>query len=92
MQVNFFATFRSLTGKKSVLYDLPENTTVFQLLQVIAGDFPNLKKRLFDENDALLTYVHLFVNGRDIMLFPQVLQTPLDPQDKIDIFPPVAGG
>ena len=92
MQVNFFATFRTLTGKKSVLYNLPENTTVLQLLLAIVGDFPGLKKKLMDENDALLTYVHLFVNGRDVMLFPQGLQTPLHPQDKIDIFPPVAGG
>jgi molybdopterin synthase sulfur carrier subunit len=92
MQVNFFATFRTVVRQKTVQFDLPENSSAFQLLQAIIKAYPALQPRLLDENDQLLKYVHLFVNGRDIQLLPMNLQTPLLPDDKVDIFPPVAGG
>jgi molybdopterin synthase sulfur carrier subunit len=92
MLVNFFANFRTLIGSKSIHCELPENSTAHQLLLAIVSDYPALRKKILNENDQLLPYVHLFINGRDVQLLPQALQTPLQPQDKIDIFPPVAGG
>ncbi len=32
------------------------------------------------------------VNGRDAPYLPRGLDTPLSPQDSIDVFPPVGGG
>jgi molybdopterin synthase sulfur carrier subunit len=92
MVVNFFATFRNLVGKKSVQIDLPENSSAQRLLLAIVSDYPALRKSLLSEDEQLLPYVHLFINGRDLQLLPQGLQTPLLALDKIDIFPPVAGG
>ncbi len=92
MQVNFYATFRTITGKKTVFFDLAENSTAQQLLQLILDAFPALNKHLLAEEGQLRSHVHFLVNGQDVQLLPELLQTPLKAQDKIDIFPPVAGG
>ncbi len=92
MQVNFFATFRTITGKKTVFFDLAENATAAELLQVIVDTFPALGKHLMVEEGQLRPHVHFLVNGQDVQLLAEALQTPLKPQDMIDIFPPVAGG
>ncbi len=92
MQVNFFATFRTITGKKTVFFDLGENTTAAELLQVIVDTFPALSKHLMAGEGQLRPHVHFLVNGQDVQLLAEALQTPLKPQDTIDLFPPVAGG
>ncbi len=92
MQVNFFATFRTIIGKKTVYFDLGENITAAQLLQVIVDAFPALSKHLMAEDGQLRPQVHFLINGQDVHLSPEALQTPLKSQDTIDIFPPVAGG
>jgi len=92
MQVNFFATLRTIIGKKTVYFDLAENTTAAQLLRVIVDTFPALGKHLLAEDGQLNPHVHFYINGQDVKLSTQALETPLNAQDKIDIFPPVAGG
>ena len=92
MQVNFYATFRPIVGGKTVEFDLPAGTTPARLLQAIIGAYPALQPQLLDENGMLFNHVHIFINGRDVQYLPQALETPLDPQDKVDIFPPVGGG
>jgi len=92
MQVNFFATFRTIIGKKTVYFDLAENTTAAQLLQVMIDTFPALSKHLLAEDGHLSPHVHFYINGKDVKLSAQAMETPLKSQDTIDIFPPVAGG
>lgn len=92
MQVNFFATFRNIVGKKTVYFDLTDNIPVAEFLQAVIDAFPGLKKHLMAENGQLLPYVHLFINGHDVQLSSEAQQTPLHLDDKIDIFPPIAGG
>ncbi len=92
MQVNFYATFRTITGKKTVFFDLAENATAEQLLQLIIDTYPALTRHLLAGERQLHPHVHFLVNGQDIQLLPGLLQTPLKMQDLIDIFPPVAGG
>lgn len=92
MKVNFFATLRTIIGKKTVYFDLAENTTAAQLLQVMIDAFPALSKHLLAEDGKLSPHIHLYINGQDVKLSPQALETPLNSQDTIDIFPPVAGG
>ncbi len=52
--------------------------------------FPDLAERLV-ESGSVRPYVAVMVNGRDIR-HTGGLETPLDPDAEIDIFPPVAGG
>jgi molybdopterin synthase sulfur carrier subunit len=92
MQVNFFATFRSIAGKKTVYFDLADGISVSDFLNALVEGLPALKKHLLGEDGQLLAHVHVIVNGHDVMLEPQTMQTALHREDKIDIFPPIAGG
>lgn len=92
MKVNFYATLRPLAGEKSVEFDLPEGTTVLQLLDTVVTRFPAMRDELVDENGQLFRHVHLFINGRDAPFLDNQLDTVIHPSDKIDIFPAVGGG
>jgi MoaD family protein len=92
MIVNFYANFRSLVGGKSVPVDLPAGSRMREVLAALVERFPALQEHLLDESGGLLSHVHVFVNGRDILYLDQGLETILQPDDKLDIFPPVGGG
>ena len=92
MQVNFFATFRTIAGKKTVYFDLADGISVSDFLKALVDAFPGLKKHLLAEDGQLQPHVRLIINGHDVQLEPGLLQTALHTDDKIDIFPPIAGG
>jgi molybdopterin synthase sulfur carrier subunit len=92
MKVFLFANFRQLVGGKSVDIDLPEGVTLSHLLDTLIAQHPRLEPALFDEAHSLLPHVHVFVNGRDLQYLPEGPATLLAVADRVDIFPPVAGG
>jgi sulfur-carrier protein len=92
MKVNLFANFRQLVGAKSVEINLPDGSTLSHLLISLISLHPRLEPALVDPDRRLLPHVHVFVNGHDLQYLPEGASTVLNPQDKIDIFPPVAGG
>ena len=90
--MNLYANFRQLAGAKSVEIDLPEGSTLPQLLERLFSLHPRLEPALVDSSRTLLPHVHVFVNGRDTQYLPEGTSMLLTPSDKIDIFPPVGGG
>lgn len=92
MKVNFYANFRQLAGGKTLSVELSEGESVSALIKAILVRVPTLRQALIGENGQLLPHVHIFINGRDTQYLPDGMNTPLSSQDKIDIFPPVAGG
>ena len=92
MQVNFYATLRQIVGGKTVEFPLPEGATVGQLVDLVIATFPALRHELLDENGQLYGHVHVFVNGRDAPRLEQALDTILQPEDVISVFPAVGGG
>ena len=92
MQVNFYATLRPLVGGKTVHLAWSDGTTLRALLETLFADHPALRPELLDDQGQLHGYVHVFVNGRDGHYLERVLDTPLAPTDKVDIFPAVGGG
>jgi sulfur-carrier protein len=92
MKVNFFATLRPLVGGKSVEFELPEQTTAADLLNIVVERFPPLRAELLDEQGQLYPHVHMFVNGRDAPYLENGMETILKPTDTVNIFPAVAGG
>jgi len=92
MVVHFYATFRPIVGGKTVEVPLAEGATVAQVLEHLFDRYPELRAQMMDGQGNLLPYVHCFVNGRDVHYLPEGLQTPLRPEDRLDIFPPVGGG
>lgn len=93
MNVNFYATLRLITGKKTVSFDLPDGVTVREMLEEAFRQFPALRHELMKTEGELHGHVHVFVNGRDIPFYQaEGLDTPISHTDKLDIFPAVGGG
>lgn len=77
--VQFFSQLREIVGKSEITLDLPDGTSVAELLERLYRDFPELAK--WDRN--LLVGAGLDFVDRD-----HVIQ----PNDQIAIMPPVQGG
>ena len=92
MKVNFYATYRPIVGGKAVEFDLDQGITLRQLVQTIIARFPAMQREMLDDNGDLYSHVHIFVNGRDSALLDKKLDTALQADDVLNIFPPVGGG
>ena len=92
MQVNFFATLREITGKKTVDFILPEGATIRQLVDEIIRLYPEIGIKLLNEDGQLYGHVHLLINGRDYPYLENALDTELQADDVVNIFPAVGGG
>ena len=92
MEVHFFATLRQITGQKTVEFELVEGSTTRDLVDVIIDRFPPIRRELLNEKGELWPHVHVFVNGRDVPYMQDGLDTVLNKDDLVNIFPPVAGG
>ncbi|MEP7135035.1 MAG: ubiquitin-like small modifier protein 1 [Chloroflexota bacterium] len=92
MKVNFYATLRPIVGQKTVELSLPAGTTAIQLVLMFVKDYPAMHRELLDENEHFLPHMKFFINGREAVYLPDKMDTVIQPQDKVDIFPPVGGG
>jgi molybdopterin synthase sulfur carrier subunit len=92
MDVSFYATLRKIVGQKTVDIRLPEDPKLQDVLDEVLSTYPDLRKDLLDETGELSRHVHLFVNGRSSKYLKDGLATPIDPTQKIEFFPAVAGG
>ena len=92
MKVNFYATLRQIVGQKTVVFPLAAGSTVKELVKMIVERYPKLRPELLDEAGKIHGYIHLFINGRDAPFLDDALETVIQPDDKIDIFPAVGGG
>lgn len=90
VQVDFYATIQRIFGTRSMRFDLYPPATVRQLLaQLCTTD--RRRKSIFQSPETIRKDVTIFRNGRNIV-FLNNLDTQLHEEDKIAIFPPVAGG
>ena len=92
MIVNFYATLRQVVGSRKADFFLPPGGTLRQLVEEMVHRNPGLKVQLLDAKGNLYGHIHIFVNGRDSTFLDGSLDTILDPDDIISIFPPVGGG
>jgi len=92
MKVNFYATLRPIAGQKTVELSLPTGTTAIQLVRMFVSDYPAMRKELLDAHENFLPHMKFFINGREVVYLPDKFDTVIQPEDKVDIFPPVGGG
>ena len=65
MKINFYATLRQITQQRIVEFDLPQDPTVHELVEIIVTRFPPMRRELLNAEGELYPHVHVFVNGRD---------------------------
>jgi len=92
MKINFYATLRQITGKKTIELPLSESITVRELLNGLVTQYPELNNELFDNDGNLLSRVHVLINGRDAPYLEDALETKVTSRDTVNIFPAVGGG
>ena len=79
IKVLFFATLRDRAGEKSVNIEIPEETSVLALKDIIVKTFPGLQKSI--------SYVVVSVN-REFAFDENII-----PENaEVAMFPPVSGG
>jgi sulfur-carrier protein len=92
MKVNFYATLRSIVGQKTVEVDMLPQATARDLVDLIIQKYPDLRKELLDEQNEFSRFMKFFINGREAVYLEDKMNTVIQPEDKVDIFPPVGGG
>lgn len=91
MKVKLFANFREICLDKSVDVPSPDGSTVAQVLEDLIKLYPAMENEVFDEERKLKPFVHVFINGRNI-IHSDGLNTSVSGDDQFALFPPVAGG
>jgi MoaD family protein len=71
--------------------EVPEGSTVGDLLNHLSARHPGLGDALFTSTGDIRAYVNILKNGRNIH-FSGGLATPLADGDTVALFPPAAGG
>lgn len=91
--VRTILTFRDILGCRELKLDVPEGTTVNDILRELMRRYGEpLAKALWDaRSDGPAGHVRLMVNGQDI-LFLDNLATVLREGDELLMIPPVGGG
>lgn len=91
VKISFYATLRPIVGARSIEVDLAETSSVQDLVNLLSDRWPDLNEHLFDEDGALSRRVNIMLDGRNIRWL-EGLATPVRSAQKVEIFPPVAGG
>ena len=92
MKVNFYATLRPIIGQKTIQLDTSAGITAQQLIDKIVAEYPAIGPELIDENGKFYDHMKFFINGREVVYMEGQFEYVLQPDDKVDIFPPVGGG
>lgn len=92
MRIRLYATFRLIAGIKGLDLDLPDGTTVHQVILAALEQAPILRPHWLDEQGELHAHVHILADGEDVTSLPEGYDTPLKTDAILDIFPPVVGG
>ncbi|EKN70290.1 MoaD family protein [Neobacillus bataviensis LMG 21833] len=90
MIVKVFANLREICGGVTVRVQ-PDGDRVMDVLDKMVEMFPDLRDEIFTPEKELLPFVHVYVNGRNIIHLDD-LQTRVAEEDQFALFPPVAGG
>jgi molybdopterin converting factor small subunit len=88
IKVNIHQNLRHLTNDLSTVE--VSGTTVGECLNDLVGQFPSLRKYVFDKKNRLLNYVDVYVNLESS--FPEELAKPVKDGDELDITLIIAGG
>lgn len=91
MKVKVFANFREICRDKVVDVPSQEGDRVIDILESLVRMYPPLEEEVFTPQRTLKPFVHVFLNGRNI-IHENGLETIVKEEDQFALFPPVAGG
>lgn len=90
VKVKLFANLREICDS-SVVDVETDSPIVINILEELVKMFPAMEDEIFTEERKLKPFVHVFINGHNI-IHKNDLLTMVHPDDQFALFPPVAGG
>ena len=90
MEIRYFATIRDITGESKLQWKEPA-TTLSKLLCDLCARYDRRFRSWVLDGDDLGAAIIILINGRDARHLNGI-NTPLQPDDTVSIFPMVAGG
>lgn len=91
MQVALYAALRQKAGSKFVEVSTPADATIRDVLTDLTRRHPALGEYVWAKDGSYANIIRIFLNSVDIREL-QRLDTPVKPDDSLDIFTPVSGG
>lgn len=92
MRIRLYGLLREAAERKTAVdVDVFEGDTVGSLLERLVTTYPRMRPLLFERPGVLFRHVMIVKNGRDIR-HADGLNTPVQPDDDMAVFPPSAGG
>ena len=83
---------RTITGQADLEVAYSSAHTLHELLVRLSEIFPAIHHTLLDEHGDLYQDLPIFVNGRNPRLTSTGMNIPLQPNDVITLFSPIASG
>lgn len=90
IDLRFFATFREAVGEKERTRTVDDDATVGDVLAALEAEYDDLEGRLL-EDGTIRPQLSVLKNGRNVVHMAGV-ETSLEEDDVVSVFPPVAGG
>jgi MoaD family protein len=92
MRVRFFATFRPIVGAVELDVPLADGATIDELVDWIAERYPEVGAKLRNPDGSPSRQAHVYVDGRSARWLEDGMATRLRADQRVDVFPAVAGG
>ncbi|GAB7018478.1 ubiquitin-like small modifier protein 1 [Halostagnicola bangensis] len=91
MNWKLFADLAERAGDKHVSVDVEDNATVEDALEALLEDRPELEERVIEDGE-LRSQINILRNGTNVLTQEEGLETELNEDDELALFPPVSGG
>ncbi|MFC6863677.1 ubiquitin-like small modifier protein 1 [Halomicroarcula sp. GCM10025817] len=92
MEWKLFAHLRDVAGGESVTVDVEGGATVEAALDALLAAHPRLREEVLDEGGDLAPHIQVLVDGEDPFARGDGMETAVDPETELALFPPVSGG
>ncbi len=91
MEWKLFADLAEYAGDRHVTVDVEPGETVGDAFEALLADRPALEERVLEDGE-LRSQINILRNGKDVASQEQGLETVLEEDDELALFPPVSGG
>ncbi|ELY91643.1 ubiquitin-like small modifier protein 1 [Natrinema altunense] len=86
-----FADLAERAGDKHVTVDAAAGDTVGDALEALLEATPELEDRVLEDGE-LRSQINVLRNGTNVLVEEEGMETVLDADDELALFPPVSGG
>lgn len=87
-----FADLAERAGEKHVTVDADAGETVGDAFEDLLAATPELEERVLDGDGELRSQINVLRNGTNVLVEEDGLETELEGDDELALFPPVSGG